>query len=598
MAILENAKEPCIHEVVNGEYTLEFQLPITDSKWQYVVEENLVKVDGQLFVIKNISDEHGEEALCTVTCEHVFFLLLDEHIEAFDFEGTAVNALSAILTGTEHSVGVVDVTGSNSTPFETGNPVKAVNKLISVWGGEIKADNFTVDLLTHRGSTTPNIQFRYRKNMKNVVRNIDTTGLVTRLYVYGNNGLTIEDAAQSGGLKYIDSQYINNYRRPKTGSMTFDIDDVDELYAAGVKYLTTVEVPFVSYEVDVIELKGLAGYGENEAFFTGDEAMVFDEVLGITVQARILDYKRYPRLEDAYKSKVVLANFRPGIHTELSQLRDLRNQLITQEGSIKVSTAWFEGLIDILKNQLIASGSYATAQVIEDKGFLLENININSPDYGAFYIGPGIFAIANEKTGSPPSWNWRTWGTGAGIVADHVSASGITAGNLTLTDLLKIVSEDGNLEISGTELSFAHENGTESRLTSTGLLLYDDGVVQPYISTIEGGTILNTAPTGWSGNEDTGYWFLLSLRGNRWVGKAANVKLIVQPAIQIRFYNPEVYRDDGIKQYACKEYSVTDVEGGIDIWFTSWEQHLTVEDMTGYNHYYALPFSYLLILNG
>ena len=40
---------------------------------------------------------------------------------------------------------------------------------------------------------------------------------------------------------------------------------------------------------------------------------------------------------------------------------------------------------------------------------MFENTNINSPDYGAVYIGPGILAIANEKTGSPPTWNFRAF---------------------------------------------------------------------------------------------------------------------------------------------------------------------------------------------
>lgn len=423
LAIVENAKDICIHEVLNGEYTLSFALPINDPKWQYIVEENFVKMEGQIFVIRNISDVHGTDFVCTVTCEHIFFLLLDEYIEYLEIEdGTsAVNALTSVLDGTEFTVGTVDVSKTNDdiTIIENQNPIAAINNVINIWGGEIKVDNWSVGLLTHRGSTAPNIQFRYRKNMKSIKRTVDSSSLVTRLYVYGNDGLTIEDAVENtSGLKYIDSQYINSYRRPKKGTVNFDIDDPDELYTKALEYLTKAEIPAVSYEVDVIELKKLAEYGELEEFTLGDEAMVVDEVLGINVQARILDYTYYPKEDD--KSKVVLANFRPGIENTLSELRSLKNQITTGDGSIKVSTSWFEGTINALQNQLKASGSYATKEAVmaEGKGIIFENTAIGTNDYGALFIGPGVLAISNEKIGS--EWNWRAFGTGDGFTGDEI----------------------------------------------------------------------------------------------------------------------------------------------------------------------------------
>lgn len=356
--------------------------------------------------------------------------------------------MNAVLAGTAHSAGTVDVTGNlEEVPIEDQNPVKAINAIVGTLGGEIKANNFTVDLLTHRGSTSPNIQFRYRKNIKSINRKVDTSGLITRLYVYGNDGYSIEDATAGNGLKYIDSQYISNYRRPKTGSVTFDIDDADELYAAGVKHLATVEIPYVSYEVDVIELKELAEYGPLEAFSLGDEVMVIDEVLGISVQARILDYERYPYPKEAWRSRVVLANFRPGIEDSLSQLNDMKNNLVTQDGSMKVSTAWFEGVINGLQNQLVASGSYANKEAVtaEGKGIIFENNNVGTTDYGAIYIGPGVLAIADEKnTNSPPTWNWRAFGTGAGFTGDLIQANTVKAdalvGGTLLADVINGLS--------------------------------------------------------------------------------------------------------------------------------------------------------------
>jgi len=436
LAVIEKATDVCVREVLNGEYSLSFALPANDSKWGYITEENFVKVKDQLFVIRNISDAHGDDLLRTVTCEHVFFLLLDDYIESVALIGNAPAMMSMILAGTAHTIGTVDVTGTidEETLLEDQNPIKAINALIGTLGGELRPDNFEVNLLTHRGSTTPNIQFRYRKNIKSINRTSDSSSLITRLYVYGNDGLTIEDATNGDGKKYLDSQYISNYRRPKTGSVSFDTDDADELYEMGLKYLATAEIPAVSYEVYVVELKSLAEYGALEEFTLGDEGMVIDEVLGINVQARIIEYEWYP-LEPP-RSVVKLANFKPGVETQLSQLRDMKDQLTTTDGSVKVSTAWFEGAINTLQNQLIASGSYATAQVIEGKGLLFENTNEASPDYGAVYVGPGILAIANEKTGSPLTWNWRTFGTGDGFTGDLLLGNTVKATSLVVDQAL------------------------------------------------------------------------------------------------------------------------------------------------------------------
>ena len=41
-----------IEEVLNGKYNLELTHPIDEKgKWQYLVEENIIKADGQLFRI-------------------------------------------------------------------------------------------------------------------------------------------------------------------------------------------------------------------------------------------------------------------------------------------------------------------------------------------------------------------------------------------------------------------------------------------------------------------------------------------------------------------------------------------------------------------
>ncbi|HHX23485.1 MAG TPA: hypothetical protein GX723_05675, partial [Thermoanaerobacterales bacterium] len=78
---------------------------------------------------------------------------------------------------------------------------------------------------------------------------------------------------------------------------------------------------------------------------------------------------------------------------------------------------------------LYASGSYSNAVVNDKAGILFENTNQSSPDYGAMYIGPGIFAIASEKN-ADNSWNWKTFGTGQGFYGSELVAESVTANKL------------------------------------------------------------------------------------------------------------------------------------------------------------------------
>ncbi|MGG1633636.1 phage tail spike protein [Paenibacillus sp. NRS-1760] len=209
--------------------------------------------------------------------------------------------------------------------------------------------------------------------------------------------------------------------------VTFDdIEALQVLKTKGEAYLATVDTYLLSYVADVTELKGVKGYGESEAFEIGDTVHIDEEDLKIEVTARIVEYEEYPLSPE--RSRVVLANFLPSPTDTLTKMQDTARvvESVTTGGG-RISTGWIEGKINTLKNQLVASGAYASAELLLNEGFLLENTDMNSPDYGALYLGPGIFAIASEKVGG--NWNWRTFGKGSGFTADVINA-GILNANL------------------------------------------------------------------------------------------------------------------------------------------------------------------------
>jgi phage minor structural protein len=421
IGILENALDVCMREKINGEYTLTFSFPANDEKVSNIAVENIIQApNGQLFTIKQIETfRDGAEVMHHVSCEHVFFNLLNEWHEEILLEGeTASEAMHEALNipGIEHHLATVEPTTTvDYIDLTNTNPVEVINQVINQCGGELYRDNFTISLLNRLGQDK-GVQFRYRKNLKGIQRTVNSRNLITRIIPLGEEDMDISTV--NNGQIYLESQYINYYRRPFVAVVRWpEIDDEDDLKAKALEHLAKMEVPEVSYEVDIVELKDLLEYG-SEAFEIGDDVRIMDEELGIDIKARIVEYNQY--LFEPWRSQVVIANFQPGLETLLGQLQSTRKAvetIITPDN--RVNTFWLDGEINVLKNRVVASGSYAQAQVIEGKGLIMENTNPSSPDYGAIYTGPGLLAIANARD-TQGKWNWRTFGTGKGFTADEI----------------------------------------------------------------------------------------------------------------------------------------------------------------------------------
>lgn len=56
LGFLENAKDVCIEQSINGDYELTFILPKGDKKWGLIDFDRKVGYDGRIFRIKDIDD--------------------------------------------------------------------------------------------------------------------------------------------------------------------------------------------------------------------------------------------------------------------------------------------------------------------------------------------------------------------------------------------------------------------------------------------------------------------------------------------------------------------------------------------------------------
>lgn len=434
IAILENATNIKIKEVINGEYTLSFSVPRNNAKWQYIQPENFVKANDQLFRVKTFKETRDEQGktISNIQCEHVWYDANNcKFIPNAELIGyTPRQILEYAFADTMFTISTVDITTPTDIFLSKTNPAKIINKLIENVDGEIIRDNYTIHFVKRRGNNS-NVQFRFGKNIKSLEKTTDTTSLTTRLFPYGKDDLDISSV--NSGVSYVDSPLKDNYDRLHINHMDYkDIEDPTGLMEKAIQEFSTEEIdgidkPKITYSIDIVELKKLSDYGNLEAFSIGDTIRVFDEDLGIDTNQRIVEYEFYPY--EPMKSKVVLINY--GIKQKNDLSKFLTNLSTATQDFENIKT--YTGVLDPRFIENIREKLHTEINEVQEKALLHEfgDIYVDDPNNPtkALLLGAGIFAIANSKKENG-DWNWRTIATGDRVVADEVDANWVYTGGI------------------------------------------------------------------------------------------------------------------------------------------------------------------------
>jgi phage minor structural protein len=438
LAVLENAYNPRVYRRLNSDYIADFHLPLTDDKREHLEQENIVKIGGQLFIIRGVTDSLDDRGVLSVfvECEHVFYELYSHFLPTVSQSDASSNViLAAVLDGTRFTGDATALSGTHDFTVDKENAIWGINHLIALTDAEMERDNFTITFKSAIGADN-GVSFREGKNIRSISRKVDSSGVITKLYVYGKDDVTIDP---------IESQYIDDYPTTKSGKVVFpDVSDTGTLATKGAAYLAIVEVPKYTYQVKVVELKQALGWDSDEAFALGDTVHIYVESLDIEVTARVVEYEEFPKNPE--ESNVTFSNFVPGIEDTLTLLNDTRATVDGFTSGRKLNTFFLDGEINTLRNFLKASGAYDNATVLDDGGFLLENTKETSSDFGALYIGPGILAIAESKDESG-NWQWTTFGTGKGFTADLMNAGTIRAALVKILGDTNFYWDDTNIYI-------------------------------------------------------------------------------------------------------------------------------------------------------
>lgn len=365
---------------------------------------------------------------------------------------TATAALTSILDGTRWVAGNVDVSGRNGASVYHKSAYEGLSALVGAWGGQMIPE-ITVSPLQgvtaravawrdHLGHVTPQRRLEFGRDLGGITRTVDDASPITACYAWGKGeqldsggyGRRIGiDSVTPDGLPYVhDDSLLATWGIPgPNGTLVHrfgelvdgNCEDPQKLKAEADAYLAAHCTPTVSYKGDVAAYADVGA--DVEGLHLGDELQVVDAGIDIRVQARVIELIR--DYVDPSKTKVTLGNFLGTLADQFGALKaDVSSLLSKSSGWDVVEDAgqtYIEQVMSTMNDMFDQSGGYVTFDPAT--GITVMDAAMFDDATSAMQINGLGFRIANSKSGD--AWVWRTFGTGAGFVADEIITGVLTA---------------------------------------------------------------------------------------------------------------------------------------------------------------------------
>lgn len=293
LTVLHESLSCFVKEELNGPYELEIEYPAISKKAAHLKKWNILKVEGQLFRIYNIEHKDDGKQIVRVWARHIsydlaFFFLEESVLPA----GSSIQqVLNVLKQGTPF-----EMTTNISYNFEFPVAFKEIDilsglfQLLQLYGGELKRDNFSISLNSQIGEDN-GVLIKYGKNIQGITETLNLDEVVTRLYPVGADDIKLHE-------KYIDSPFINHTEYPPypvVKKVGFDVYDEWTLRTAAVDYISKVDKPKITYDIDFIELeksKLYSAFASLQKLSMGDLVIVRHERLNLDVKLKIMAYER------------------------------------------------------------------------------------------------------------------------------------------------------------------------------------------------------------------------------------------------------------------------------------------------------------------
>lgn len=440
-----NCIESKITEAINGEYSLYFSIPNNSLLSEYILEENIIKCNNQLFRIKDVAKG---TSIIKVYATHIFYDLLDNIVEDIrPTNKTCTTMMEHVLENTNYETSFVatsPITGVKTARFVRRNPVEILigdleNSIAKLFNAEIERDNFNIKMLDRIGKDN-NVKLILGKNIKDIDIKINSQNQMTRIMPIGFDGLLLPE-------KYVDSPLISNLPKIKKVELNVKYDPSDDLAFDNIEDAYTemrnqvnqlystymVDQPEISIKIDWVELsktEEYKNYSVLEKVNLGDTITV--SLYGINYSTRVIKTV-YNTLSDSIEY-FEIGTFRNNLSyntarkiESLQEKIDLINQTSILENAKNEAT------------QLLTTAMGGYVYKTQNELFIMDT---NDPNTATNVWRWNVNGLGYSSTGTYGTYNLAMTSNGA-IVADFIttgtmSASRIEGLNEIITDRIEI----------------------------------------------------------------------------------------------------------------------------------------------------------------
>lgn len=446
-----------ITEAINGEYELAMTYPASGRRYADIKNRCIIyaKPDpyraGQPFRIYRTTKPMN--GVVAVYARHISYDLSGVPVLPFQ----AANAPAAMQGLGEHAAIQSPFTFSStvegSGSFTVAVPVSTRaaigdgdGSILSVFGGELEWDGFTVRLLTRRGQDT-GVRIAYGKNLTGIEQDENIQNMLTGIIGYwadSESGTVVTSPVVKAPGTY-------DFDRIGTVDFSSDFDEqptADALAQKASEYIEAngIGVPEVSISVSWVQLEQYAG-GEGlsllERVTLGDTVTVEFPALGVDATARVVKTV-YDALRDRYTSAdigSIQANIADTIAGQQQEIQQ-RPTTSAMQQAVANATSW------------LTNGKGYKVDRRDANGNTVDTLYMDTPDIATaqniLRIGQSGIGFSRSGVNGPYINAWTIDGQ---FVADFITTGTLTA-NLIKAGVLSSLNGEASLDLTSGDAIF------------------------------------------------------------------------------------------------------------------------------------------------
>lgn len=355
IAVLENAFGVGYQKKLNSLWTATFSMPYDDPKTKLLKPYTIIEIfdDEERIDIFRILPESAtiDESTKVINyeCEHVLGTLIDDILFQYHEQinlstREIIEYVLSYQTKQRWVLGTVEFNYYYSHKWESENLLGSLFSIPTVfiedykWVWDTTRLPWVINLMQQ--PTDVKTYIRYGRNMQNIVRTINPTDLVTRLYGLGYgegvNQLTVSSV--NNGVPYIDSDTKDTY-----GIVSKIFTDTTEEDAAALlnkmrAYLERAKIPRYEYSIDVAHIYQITKNSFDD-FYIGEYCTVVDTIDDVEFTARVVGISKPDIFDDPGNATLEIANSPEDIASDVASISDRqRIHEVYSQGSTNLFT--------------------------------------------------------------------------------------------------------------------------------------------------------------------------------------------------------------------------------------------------------------------